>query len=75
MYHSDEPDQGGGVKVYKAIITQDKGTEGDYYQELNRIRHISGEETSSNDMHFLKGIVDVEARDTLNLLKIWMMLM
>lgn len=55
------PTKDGGVEVYMAIITQDKGTEGDYYQELNRIRHISGEETSSNDMHFLKGIVDVEA--------------
>jgi hypothetical protein len=42
-------------------LTQDKGKFGEYFQDINRIRHIGGQVTSSNDMHFEKEILNVEA--------------
>jgi hypothetical protein len=54
-----------GVELYMPEIetptSHREQTVGQYFQDLNRIRHISGHETSSNDMHFDKGILNVEA--------------
>jgi hypothetical protein len=44
-------------------LSQNKQTLGEYFQDINRIRHIGKDkkETSSNDMHFEKQILNVEA--------------
>jgi hypothetical protein len=51
----------GNMLTIPSNLKKDKDTVGSYFQDINRIRHISGKETSSNDMHFEKGILNVEA--------------
>ena len=50
-------------------LTKDKEEKGEYSQDINRIRHIGGKETSSNDMHFHKEILNVEATGYFKVIK------
>jgi len=50
-------------------LTKDKEEIGEYFQDINRIRHIDGKETSSNDMHFHKHILNVEATGYFKVIK------
>jgi hypothetical protein len=50
-------------------LTQDKQTIGEYFQYINRTRGISGKNTSSNDMHFEKGILNVEVTGYFKVIK------
>jgi hypothetical protein len=52
-----------------ADLKTDKETTGEYLQDINRIRGIDGKDTSSNDMHFLKGILNVEATGYFKVIK------
>jgi hypothetical protein len=50
-------------------LTDDEQKIGEYSQDINRIRHIGGKETSSNDMHFDKEILNVEATGYFKVIK------
>ena len=50
-------------------LTKDKEKIGEYSQDINRIRRISGKKTSSNDMHFHKEILNVEATGYFKIIK------
>jgi hypothetical protein len=50
-------------------LTEDKQEKGEYFQDINRIRHIDNKETSSNDMHFHKPILNVEATGYFKVIK------
>jgi len=52
----------GGIEIFMPDnLTANEQDIGDYHQNINRKRGIGGEDTRSNDMHFTKGILNVEA--------------
>lgn len=50
-------------------LTKDRQEIGEYSQDINRIRHIGGKVISSNDMHFHKEILNVEATGYFKVIK------
>lgn len=50
-------------------LNKDTEEIGGYSQDINRIRHIDGKKTSSNDMHFDKQILNVEATGYFKMIK------
>lgn len=50
-------------------LTRDEQTIGEYYQHINRGRNIGGGNSSSNDMHFKKQILNVEATGYFKIIK------
>ena len=50
-------------------LSKNKEKIGEYSQDINRIRGISGKDTSSNDMHFHKEILNVEATGYFKVIK------
>jgi hypothetical protein len=50
-------------------LTKDKEKKGEYSQDINRVRGISGKKTSSNDMHFHREILNVEATGYFKVIK------
>lgn len=50
-------------------LTKDKQKIGEYSQHINRTRGIGGEDTSSNDMHFHKQILNVEVTGYFKVIK------
>lgn len=50
-------------------LTKDRQEIGEYSQDINRIRHIGGKVISSNDTHFHKEILNVEATGYFKVIK------
>ena len=65
------PTKDGNEFYLPSELKTDKETTEEYLQDINRIRHIGKDklETSSNDMHFLKNILNVEATGYFKVIK------